>query len=247
MKINDKLVNTDLTVITVTYNNADGLRRTLQSFFDCTTLPFVIFVIDGGSVDSTSDVVKLFQPLLNIIYISEPDFGIYDAMNKGRELSNTKLLHYLNAGDSFSGDIYKNLNAPCLLPVKIYDPNSKISWIDSIKLFGYGYCHQGLILPSQHPPFNLNLKLASDFDVLCQTFPYGLNSLPRLTVGLVFYELGGFSSENSFAGVREIIKSAWVHLDFFIALKISCLLIAKSIIPRFFRRRIISLTRRVQK
>jgi glycosyltransferase involved in cell wall biosynthesis len=245
--MNNKFINTNLSVVTVTYNNAVGLKRTLQSFFDCTTLPFVIFVIDGGSVDGTSDVVKLFQPFLNIIYISEPDFGIYDAMNKGRELCNTKLVHYLNAGDSFSGDVYYNVNAPCLLPVKIYDPNSKNCWFDYIKLYGYGYCHQGLILPTQHPPFNLNLRLASDFDVLCQTFPDGLNILPRSNVGLVFYELGGFSSENSIAGVKEIIKASWMHLDFFTAFKISILLMAKSIIPRFFRRRIISFARRIEK
>ena len=241
MQENKKTININLSVVTVTFNNAEGLKRTLQSFFDCLTLPFVILVIDGGSVDNTSEVINLFQPHLNIVYISEPDFGIYDAMNKGRELCNTKLIHYLNAGDSFSGDLYRDVKSPCLLPVKIYDPNSKINWIDYIKLYGYGYCHQGLILPSQHPPFNLNLKLGSDFDMICQTFPYGLNKLPRLNVGVVFYELGGFSSENSFAGSKEIFKATWIHLNFFIALKISCLLIFKSIIPRILRRKIISL------
>ena len=74
-----------LSIITVNYNDAEGLEKTIKSVVAQTFQDFEFIVIDGGSTDGSVDVIEkyaaLFGPRLK--WISEPDKGIYNAMNKG--------------------------------------------------------------------------------------------------------------------------------------------------------------------
>ena len=63
------------------------------------------------------------------------------------------LLHYLNAGDLVYANPYQYIKEPCLLKTKVMDVNSGISWFDRPKLFGFAYCHQGLIFSKDHEPY----------------------------------------------------------------------------------------------
>jgi hypothetical protein len=182
------------------------------------------------------EIISNFIHDLEIRLISEPDQGIYDAMNKGLRSVKTPLVHYLNSGDLAAGDLYLNCNKPALLPVKIYDPASGVSWLDSVKLSGYGYCHQGIVFPSDHSPFDVSLTIAADFDVVCKTFPDGLRVLPMHRNGHVVYELGGVSSVKSDLGNRQIISVASNLLNRNRYYYIRTYIGFKKCLPRFLRR-----------
>lgn len=89
-----------VTVITVVYNNVSGIRDTLESFVSQSWSNKELVVIDGGSTDGTWDIVNSFSD--KIAYkCSEPDGGIYDAMNKGIDKANGEWITFLNSGDVF--------------------------------------------------------------------------------------------------------------------------------------------------
>lgn len=97
-----------LTVISVVYNDASALKKTISSIKTLKKndrFKFEFLVVDGGSKDGTVDIIKEYYRL-NIVsnYISESDNGIYDAMNKGVEISQGEWLYFLNAGDTFDSD-----------------------------------------------------------------------------------------------------------------------------------------------
>ena len=90
-------------IITINYNNADGLRRTIESVVSQTFDNYEYVIIDGGSTDGSVDVIKEYEH--NITYwVSEKDGGIYNAMNKGVKAAHGEYLIFMNSGDVFYSD-----------------------------------------------------------------------------------------------------------------------------------------------
>jgi glycosyltransferase involved in cell wall biosynthesis len=87
-------------IVTVIYNAKAELEKTIQSVVNQNFDSFEYLVIDGGSIDGSLEVVNKYKNSIDFI-ISEPDNGIYDAMNKGLNLSNGCWILFLNAGDVF--------------------------------------------------------------------------------------------------------------------------------------------------
>lgn len=87
-------------IITVNYNNKDGLRRTIESVIHQTFRDFEYIVIDGGSNDGSADVLKEYDKDIDI-WVSEKDSGIYNAMNKGIAKATGEYLNFMNSGDCF--------------------------------------------------------------------------------------------------------------------------------------------------
>lgn len=96
------MANPFLSIITINFNNANGLLRTIQSVKNQTYEDYEFVVIDGNSTDGSSEVIKAKKELLSKVVV-EPDRGIYDAMNKGIELSTGSFLLFLNSGDCLNG------------------------------------------------------------------------------------------------------------------------------------------------
>lgn len=97
-----------LSIITINLNNASGLKKTMDSVFSQTSNDFEYIVVDGGSTDGSKEIIlELANQQTNrivdlpFIWISEPDNGIYHAMNKGIQLSRGEYCHFLNSGDSY--------------------------------------------------------------------------------------------------------------------------------------------------
>ena len=95
-----------LTIITINYNNAAGLEKTMQSVLTQTCGDFEYIVVDGGSKDGSTDVIKRFEKGFGgrLCWTSEPDNGIYNAMNKGIVKASGEYLEFLNSGDCLVDD-----------------------------------------------------------------------------------------------------------------------------------------------
>lgn len=90
-------------IITVTYNAAKVLEDTIQSIVTQTYKNLEYIIVDGGSTDETLDIIHKYQEHITTV-ISEPDQGLYDAMNKGIKLATGDYLCFLNAGDGLHED-----------------------------------------------------------------------------------------------------------------------------------------------
>lgn len=88
-----------LSIITINYNDKEGLENTIKSVVSQTFRDFQYIVVDGGSTDGSVDVIDRYKNGLDIA-ISEKDNGIYNAMNKGAKIASGEYLLFLNSGDS---------------------------------------------------------------------------------------------------------------------------------------------------
>lgn len=225
-----------ITIITVTFNNESGLRKTLSSISKLTLKPYEVIVIDGKSKDNTISVINEYMAILRIRSISESDDGIYDAMNKGLKMVQTDLVHYLNGGDEVYGEPYIGVCGPSLLPAIIRDIATSSSWGDEISLCGYGYCHQGVIFPSGHRAYDTRYMYAADVDLIISVFPNGLRELNISKSGGVVYYLDGSSSINNVKGdleILDIFKKRSGTLNYFF---VKVYIFFKSLVPRKVRR-----------
>ncbi|WP_460639575.1 glycosyltransferase family 2 protein [Larkinella harenae] len=87
-----------LSIITINLNNASGLSRTIESVLSQTSSEVEFIVIDGGSTDGSTELLRQYQDKIDY-WISEPDHGIYHAMNKGIRLAKGVYCQFLNSGD----------------------------------------------------------------------------------------------------------------------------------------------------
>lgn len=87
-----------LSIITINRNNAEGLRKTIESVVCQTFTDFEYIVIDGASTDESVDIIKQYADRITY-WVSEPDKGIYNAMNKGIKKASGDYLQFLNSGD----------------------------------------------------------------------------------------------------------------------------------------------------
>lgn len=98
-----------LSIITVNYNDAKGLQRTIESVINQTFKDYEFIVIDGGSTDESVDVIKQYEQHINC-WISEPDGGIYPGMNKGLRQAKGEYVNFMNGGDCYySSDVLEKI------------------------------------------------------------------------------------------------------------------------------------------
>lgn len=102
-----------LSIITINYNNAEGLRKTLASVAAQTYADIEHIIVDGGSTDNSVEVIHEYEQSLTsrlsplasrLKWISEPDKGIYNAMNKGIRMATGEYIEILNSGDILAAD-----------------------------------------------------------------------------------------------------------------------------------------------
>lgn len=104
-------MNTKVSVITVSYNSEKTIRRTIESVLAQTYKNIEYIIIDGKSTDNTVDIVKEYEDKFagRMHWVSEPDKGIYDAMNKGIKMSSGELVGILNSDDYYEPDAVENM------------------------------------------------------------------------------------------------------------------------------------------
>lgn len=99
-----------LSIITINYNNAEGLRKTLASVASQTYADIEHVIVDGGSTDGSVDVIRELATRPTIKWVSEKDKGIYNAMNKGIRMATSEYIQILNSGDIlFDANVTKRM------------------------------------------------------------------------------------------------------------------------------------------
>lgn len=124
-------------IITINYNNKDGLERTINSVLGQTYIDFEYIIIDGGSTDGSVEVIKKYAAQIDY-WVSEPDKGIYNAMNKGIGKATGDYLNFMNSGDTFHTS-------------SVLEDIAKMSLDDDIIIGGYydNKKNKPYIIPSQ--------------------------------------------------------------------------------------------------
>ena len=93
--------NAKISIVTINYNNPSGLKKTIESVVNQTWKNFEYIIIDGGSTNGDVDIIKSFDNQIDY-WVSEPDKGIYNAMNKGIKKATGDFIIFINSGDNFT-------------------------------------------------------------------------------------------------------------------------------------------------
>lgn len=188
--------NPKVSVVTVVYNSEQYIERTIKSVVSQTYSNIEYIVIDGGSSDSTIDIVNKYIDRIQF-FISEKDNGIYDAMNKGIKLSNGEWLIFMNSGDVFfDSNVIKNIFEGKEFPEKIKaifgdKIDVKRNYEKYVKSFPIWYIkrnmpcsHQSIFVRTSKKSdilFDLQYKYCADYKVIYSIFwKYGATSILRI-------------------------------------------------------------------
>lgn len=207
-----------ISIITVSYNSVNSIEETILSVINQNFKDFEYIIIDGGSNDGTVDIIKKYQDKITF-WVSEPDKGIYDAMNKGLKMVRGQLISLLNSDDWYEKEtfniihenFYSNPNVDVfhgLLRFIDIDGNP-----DSIVGHYSSFLGKGMI---EHPTcfiknsvyektgeFSLEYNSASDFDWMMRT----------KKGGAVFFLIPNILTNFRRGGMSDSYKSSLEELE----------------------------------
>src|SRR5690349_11491988 len=90
-----------VTVVTVVFNDVHNIEKTILSVLNLEYKPLEYIIVDGASTDGTTDIIRKYSDRIKR-WITEPDKGIYDAMNKGIAMATGDWINFMNSGDRFA-------------------------------------------------------------------------------------------------------------------------------------------------
>lgn len=208
-----------ISVITVVFNGEDHIGRTIESVIGQTCKQVEYIIIDGKSADKTLDVIAGYKGV--DLLVSEPDSGLYDAMNKGLKAATGDYVWFLNSGDQmYSNDTVEKMVAglegvPDIIygGTMIIDENQneigdrrlkspdQLTWRSFRQ--GMVVCHQSFIVKREvAPAYNLTYRLSADIDWAIRAAKNaGLIHNSNLILSR-FLE-GGLTEHNIKAGLKE--------------------------------------------
>ncbi len=200
-----------ISVVTINYNNADGLEDTIKSVVCQSYSDFEYIIIDGGSTDGSVDVIRKFENEIDY-WVSEKDTGIYHAMNKGVTKVHGDYCVFLNSGDKFYNNsvierIIKTQTSTDIFVGKVTKGDSDIlmspppidNEITFYHLFSCAIPHQGAFIRTEllhRYPFDETLKISSDWKFFVQTLIMDNCSFCYIDEFVTRYDMGGVSSLN---------------------------------------------------
>ena len=222
-----------ISVITVCYNSVTTLQDTLESVLRQTYPDVEYIVVDGASKDGTKELIEKYAPKFSgrMKWISEPDQGIYDAMNKGIRLATGDYLCFLNAGDSFHEDDTLQQMVHTLpgseLPDVMYGETAlvdkeghfvrmrRLSAPETLtwKSFRQGMlvCHQAFFAKrTLVEPYNLKYRFSADFD-WCIRIMKKAHTLHNTRLTIIDYLDEGMTTRNRKASLKERFRIMTQH------------------------------------
>lgn len=206
-----------LSIITINRNNAEGLRKTMESVLAQAYRDFEYIVVDGASSDHSVEVIKELtndrvNELKNFTWITEPDTGIYEAMNKGLKMCQGEYTLMLNSGDYLVDEhvierIMPELDGTDIIQGNTISQREGVLWRDR----GYGksdisfldvqrgyflhqasFCKESLF--EQYGYFNEHNRYVSDTEFFIKTLGFGGASFKYVDIDIANFDSTGFSS-----------------------------------------------------
>ncbi len=207
-----------ISIITVVLNDKKHIERTIQSVIYQTFRDIEYIIIDGQSTDGTLDIIKKYEKQISRL-ISEPDKGLYDAMNKGLRLASGEYVLFLNSGDRLfdnqtlekifqlpQADVYygdaqivdEQGNVKGLRRLR---PPENLSWKDLRR--GMIVSHQAFIARRKLcPPFDLQYRYSADYDWMIKVLKKASNIVNTKMI-IVKYLDGGLTKKNLMKSLKE--------------------------------------------
>ena len=201
-----------VTIITISYNAVLGIERTINSVITQTYSNLQYIIIDGGSTDGTVDIIKKYADKIDY-WVSEPDSGIYYAMNKGIAIADGDWINFMNAGDYF---VDRNVIE------QIFQHNiectDNVIYGNTIGKYKHGFisekpeplvvmnkrlpfCHQSVFVKEQlikSTPFDTEYRIGADYDMFYKYFKLGVRfKYVDIYISVFEHEIG-ISSINNF-------------------------------------------------
>ena len=210
-----------LSIITVNYNNAEGLKRTLDSVASQTFREFEHIIIDGGSTDNSVNVIKEYirqlkignRKLENVKWVSESDKGIYDAMNKGIAKASGEYLYFLNGGDCLASSnalesMSEHLKDYDIIVGRVYfsengERNSTSPLLSEKDMSLYnmylrGINHQSAFIKREllvQNPYDTSVKMGADWKFFVQAIVLGGASIKFVDTIFADFDRTGLSAD----------------------------------------------------
>ncbi|WP_286031340.1 glycosyltransferase family 2 protein [Phocaeicola coprophilus] len=226
-------VHPKFSIITVTYNAGAVLEDTIQSVITQTYRNVEYLIVDGGSKDHTLDIINRYREHIHTL-VSEPDKGLYDAMNKGIRLATGDYLCFLNAGDELHEDDTLQLMVHSItgteLPDVLYGETAivdeeghflrmrRLSAPEDLnwKSFKDGMlvCHQAFF-PRRElaEPYDLRYRFSADFD-WCIRIMKKSHTLHNTHLTLIDYLNEGMTTRNHRASLHERFRIMCRHYGY---------------------------------
>jgi putative colanic acid biosynthesis glycosyltransferase len=210
-----------LSVVTVHLNDFEGLEKTYRSIKKILQSPEIIWIfIDGGSQLITPQQKDVMDRVSNLaaLFVSQPDNGIYDAMNKGTRLAQGGYVLYLNAGDELHPDFSSERieaelgkSRPAMIwgtcferfadgsLVKVKNRSPRLAW------YGIPVNHQNVLFRRDtlgSTPYNETYRYCADYDLISRLLKQD-GDVYRTAMPLAIYQRGGLSSINFLETMAE--------------------------------------------
>ncbi|NQU32490.1 MAG: glycosyltransferase [Bacteroidetes bacterium] len=201
-----------LSIITINLNNNKGLAKTLASIFSQSFLDYETILIDGDSNDDSVKTIKRFEHKLNY-WTSEPDSGIYHAMNKGIKKACGEYCYFLNSGDYFvdenvlkrvflenhNFDIIQGNLKVCIKGnvIGVSRGRENLTFLD---IYSSKIKHQASFINrklfEEFGSYNEDLKIVSDFEFFMKTIGFEGVSYKYIDVDISYFDNDGLSNKN---------------------------------------------------
>lgn len=208
-----------VSIITVVYNGAGTLEQTIKSVLAQNYSNLEYIIIDGGSTDGTQNIIKKYEKKL-AYWVSEPDHGVYDAMNKGIQKATGDILGFINSGDRYKEEAFLQV----VRQFKIWDPDILCCEVyrtdkgqvvgkrelpsndlDKIR-FSMLYCHQGMLAKREmlqgSMMFDTQYKISADYDWVLKCY-YGGAKFAFFHQAIAYYDISGISTRQRKRLVEE--------------------------------------------
>lgn len=244
-------MSSKVSIITVCYNAESVIENTIKSIISQIDIDFQFVIIDGGSTDGTSELISKYKSQIDY-YISEPDNGIYDAMNKGIIHSIGEWIIFMNAGDFFydsktlSEIFQNNVDDKVVLfghTSFMINGKLKVKSIPNLKFFwkGMPICHQSVLVKRDELVlhyFDLNYTYSSDYDLLYKIYNKYPNRFHYTNSILSVISTNGFSESNSigtyieYFNISRKYNNSWIVKLYFmyVIFERKCVLAIKKVI-----------------
>jgi|GEM_PF-236681 len=197
-----------LSIITVCYNSAKTIEETIRSILNQSSQHYEYIIIDGGSSDGTIDIIRKYHEYIDF-FLSEPDYGIYDAMNKGIRVAKGNIIAFLNSDDRYfenTVDIvlraFKKGDFDIICGEEIYIWDDNFSYLRKIALNDKLFYQMTVYQPAmfaraevfqQIGTFDLQYKIAADYDWVLRAYVHGIR-FHLLHQPLTYFRHGGLSN-----------------------------------------------------